>query len=314
MVQQYEQFIIFEDESIDSAFSRFNTIITSLKALNEGYYSKNYVRKFLRVRHPKWRVKVTTIEDSKDWTSLSLDELIRNIKVHDLIIKKDFEIVKGKGERRSLALKAKKESSDEESLTFGSKDEEYALAVRDFKKFFKKEVGSEYPKPPRDKNQRAFVRGFWSDGSEEDDEKILGIPTEGQCSFTDNWYLDSLALSTPSRGPYCIVPPSPDLIKAYIQLNHRIMSNFLKFSSDQYVLYYLVMYPLTQQQVRKTRMDYSTKRSRHFTSASSSSAAFDHPSLSHHVDDDNNEIDEGTSRVSTPSPSSYVNSLSDDVP
>ncbi|GJY88136.1 hypothetical protein Tco_0502764 [Tanacetum coccineum] len=39
---------------------------------------------------------------------------------------------------RSLALKAKKESSDEESLTSGSEDEEYAMAVRDFKKFFKR--------------------------------------------------------------------------------------------------------------------------------------------------------------------------------
>ncbi|GJU00392.1 hypothetical protein Tco_1110730 [Tanacetum coccineum] len=36
LVQQYEQFIISEDESIDSAFARFNTIITSLKALDEG--------------------------------------------------------------------------------------------------------------------------------------------------------------------------------------------------------------------------------------------------------------------------------------
>ncbi|GKG24660.1 hypothetical protein Tco_0395288, partial [Tanacetum coccineum] len=26
-------------------------------------------------------------------------------------------------------------------------------------------------KPPRDKNQRAFVRGSWSDSGEEDDEK-----------------------------------------------------------------------------------------------------------------------------------------------
>ncbi|GKF60732.1 hypothetical protein Tco_0177518, partial [Tanacetum coccineum] len=38
----------------------------------------------------------------------------------------------------SLALKAKKESSDEECSTFGSEDEEYAMAVRDFKKFFKR--------------------------------------------------------------------------------------------------------------------------------------------------------------------------------
>ncbi|GKE81619.1 zf-CCHC domain-containing protein [Tanacetum coccineum] len=133
-------------------------------------------------------------------------ELIENLKVHEIIIKKDFEIVKAKGERKSLALKAKKESSDEESLTSGSKDEEYAIAVRDFKKFFKRRgrfvrqprndkktfqrsrddkngksnrkcfrCGDpnhhirECPKPPKENNQRAFVRGSWSDSAEEDD-------------------------------------------------------------------------------------------------------------------------------------------------
>ncbi|GJV71753.1 hypothetical protein Tco_1491748 [Tanacetum coccineum] len=76
LVQQYEQFIISKDETIDNAFARFNTIITSLKALDEGYSSKNYVRKFLRALHLKWRAKVMAIEESKDLTSLSLDELI----------------------------------------------------------------------------------------------------------------------------------------------------------------------------------------------------------------------------------------------
>ncbi|GJU64433.1 hypothetical protein Tco_1246268 [Tanacetum coccineum] len=114
LVQQYEQFVISEDESIDSAFARFNIIITSLKALDGGYSSKNYVRKFLRALHPKWRAKVTAIEESKDLTSLSLDELIGNLKVYEMIIKKDSEIVKEKVKRKSLALKAKKESSDEE--------------------------------------------------------------------------------------------------------------------------------------------------------------------------------------------------------
>ncbi|GJT24966.1 retrovirus-related pol polyprotein from transposon TNT 1-94 [Tanacetum coccineum] len=126
-----------------------------------------------------------------------------------IIIKKDSEIVKAKVERKSLALKAKKESSDEECLTSGSKDEEYAMAVRDFKKFFKRRgrfvrqprndkktfqrsrddkngkserkcfrcgdpnhLIGECPKPPRDKNQRAFVGGSWSDSGEEDDEKV----------------------------------------------------------------------------------------------------------------------------------------------
>nr|GEY71049.1 UBN2 domain-containing protein [Tanacetum cinerariifolium] len=105
------------DKSIDGVFARFNTIITSLKALDEGYSSKNYVRKFLRALHPKWREKVTAIEESKDLTSLSLHELIENLKVYEMIIKKDSELVKAKVKRKSLALKAKKESSDEECFT-----------------------------------------------------------------------------------------------------------------------------------------------------------------------------------------------------
>nr|GEZ40531.1 UBN2 domain-containing protein [Tanacetum cinerariifolium] len=135
--------ISYEEESIDNAFARFNTIITSLKALDEGFSSKNYVRKFLKALHPKWRVKVTAIEESKNLTSLSLDELIRNLKVYEVIIKNDSEMVKGKKEQiRSLALKAKKESSDEDSSTSDGEDEEYAMAIRDFKKFFKEEEDS----------------------------------------------------------------------------------------------------------------------------------------------------------------------------
>nr|GEV56998.1 uncharacterized mitochondrial protein AtMg00810-like [Tanacetum cinerariifolium] len=155
-------------ESINSAFARFNTVI-SLKALNEGFSSKNYVRKFLRALHPKWKAKVTVIEESKDLMSLSLDELIGYLKVG-------------------------KESSDEECLTSGSKDAEYAMAESDYKKFFKRRgrfmrqplndkktfqkcrddknsksdrkcfrcddpnhLIKECPKPPKDKNQGAII-------------------------------------------------------------------------------------------------------------------------------------------------------------
>ncbi|GJW94568.1 mutator type transposase [Tanacetum coccineum] len=174
------------EESIDNAFARFNTIITSLKALDEGFSSKNYVRKFLRALHLKWRAKVTTIEESKDLTSLSLDELIGNLKVYE----------------------AKKESSDEDSSTSDSEDEEYAMAVKEFKKLFKrrerfarqpcderksfqrrrddknsnserkcfrcgdlKHLIGECPMLLRSKNQRAFVGGTWSDNDENEEEK-----------------------------------------------------------------------------------------------------------------------------------------------
>ncbi|GJU03836.1 ribonuclease H-like domain-containing protein [Tanacetum coccineum] len=96
-------------------------------------------------------LKVTAIEEIKDLTSLSLDELIGNLKVYEVIIMKDSEMVKGKREQnRSLALKAKKESSD-------GRNPNHLIG--------------ECPKLSRNYNQRAFVGGSWSDSDEDEEEK-----------------------------------------------------------------------------------------------------------------------------------------------
>ncbi|GJU84018.1 zf-CCHC domain-containing protein [Tanacetum coccineum] len=142
LVQQYEQFTIPEEESIDNAFAKFNTIITSLKALDEGFSSKNCVR------------------------------------------------------------------NDEDSSSSDSEDEGYAMAVKEFKKFFKRRgrfvrqprgdrktfqrsrndgygkserkcfrcgdpnhLIGECLKPPKNNDQRAFIGGAWSDNREDEVEK-----------------------------------------------------------------------------------------------------------------------------------------------
>ncbi|GKA41308.1 copia protein [Tanacetum coccineum] len=71
--------------------------------------------------------------------TLHLDELIGNLKVYEVVLEKDLEISKVKKEKyKSLALKARKDSSDEEISCSESDNEEYAMAVRDFKKFFRR--------------------------------------------------------------------------------------------------------------------------------------------------------------------------------
>nr|GEU42329.1 RNA-directed DNA polymerase, eukaryota, reverse transcriptase zinc-binding domain protein [Tanacetum cinerariifolium] len=66
---------------------------------------KNFVRRFLRALHPKWRANVTTIEESKDLSSISLDELIGNIKVHEVVTEKDSQLVGDKREKVKSRLK-----------------------------------------------------------------------------------------------------------------------------------------------------------------------------------------------------------------
>ncbi|GJS14272.1 zf-CCHC domain-containing protein [Tanacetum coccineum] len=233
LVQQYEQFTILEEESIDIGFARFNTIITSLKALDEGFSSKNFVRKFLRALYPKWRAKVTEIEESKYLSSLALDELIGNLKVHEVVMKKDSEIYRGKKERiKSITLKAKKESSDDETSTSKSDDEEYVMTVRNFKKFFRRKgkfvrqpreenksfrqrdekkgksdrkcfrcddpnhLIRDCLKPSHKKDQKAFIRGSWSDSENDAEDKIndetcLMAQSSNEVTLNSSYYSDN---------------------------------------------------------------------------------------------------------------------------
>nr|GEW73795.1 peptidase C48, SUMO/sentrin/Ubl1 [Tanacetum cinerariifolium] len=215
------------EESIDNRFARFNTIIKSLKAFDEGFSSKNYVKKFLKALHPKWRAK------------------------------KDFEMVKGKREQnKSLALKAKKESSDEDSSTSDSGDEEYAMAVRDFNKFFKRR--ERFVRQPHDERKLSRInkddkndKRTWSDSNEDGEEK-----TKDE---------NVLWLKRPMR----------------------------------------VMRPLTLKQTRKPQSDCGMPKACHFVS--SSFAHHYYGSSSHHGDGDE---DDGASRTSTPSPTTYLNFLS----
>nr|GEU67281.1 retrovirus-related Pol polyprotein from transposon TNT 1-94 [Tanacetum cinerariifolium] len=102
------------------------------------------------------------------------------------------------------------------------------------------------------------------------------------------------------------------LILPYGMLLARLF-NFIidenpKLQNESYVLYDRVMNPLVAQLERKPRKDRGMRRGRHSTSSST----FNEPSSSNlNGDDDGNN--EGTSRVSTPSPICYVNSLTNQV-
>ncbi|GJU28442.1 hypothetical protein Tco_1167063 [Tanacetum coccineum] len=171
-VQKYEEFSITDDETIDCAFSRFNTIITSLKALDESFSSRNHVRKFLRALPSKWRPKVTAIEESEDLSKLSLDELVGNLKVY------------------------------EDASSSDSNDEEYAMAVTDFKKFFRRR-GKFVQQPYNDKKNFRKAK--------EDKKK-----TEGASSVaiqTTSLMIVQRILSTIKRRSWWVVGVIAEMIK-----------------------------------------------------------------------------------------------------
>ncbi|GKD04059.1 zf-CCHC domain-containing protein, partial [Tanacetum coccineum] len=207
-VKKYEEFIISDDETIDCAFARFNTIITSLKALDESFSSRNHVRKFLRALPTKWRPKVTAIEEFKDLSTLPLDELIGNLKVYEVVLEKDLETSRNKKEKyKSLVLKVRKVLSEKEATSSDSNDEEYAMAKEDKKEkddriCFKcgdpNHFISDCPKHSFN-DQMTFIVGCWSD-SEDDSKKeeICLMALDDNEVLSDTPYYSSSSLDNES--------------------------------------------------------------------------------------------------------------------
>ncbi|GJS41174.1 retrovirus-related pol polyprotein from transposon TNT 1-94 [Tanacetum coccineum] len=64
---------------------------------------------------------------------------MRRWEIPIIVLAKDLESAKNKKEKyKSLALKARQVLSDKDASSLNSNDEEYAMAVRDFKKFFRR--------------------------------------------------------------------------------------------------------------------------------------------------------------------------------
>ncbi|GKB04637.1 zf-CCHC domain-containing protein [Tanacetum coccineum] len=153
----------------------------------------------------------------KDFFSTALDESVssrnhvRKFLRASKVLKKDSEVSKNKKEKyKSMALKAKKVSSDEEVLCSDSDDEEYAMVS--FRRAKEEKKGkeerrcfkcgnpdhfiSECPKHSFN-NQKAFVGGCWNDSEEEDDSKkdeicLMALDNNEVLSNTPYYSISSL--------------------------------------------------------------------------------------------------------------------------
>nr|GEY26890.1 zf-CCHC domain-containing protein/UBN2 domain-containing protein [Tanacetum cinerariifolium] len=126
--------------------------------------------KFLRALPTKWCPKVMTIEESKDLSTLPLDAVISNVKVYEVVLGKDFETFRNKKVKyKSLSLKATKVLSEEEATSSDSNYEEYAMVVRDFKKFFRRR--GKFVRQPHD-DKRNFQKAK-EDKKKKDDQRCF---------------------------------------------------------------------------------------------------------------------------------------------
>jgi len=110
-------------------YSRFQTLVSELQILKESYVAFDHVSKILRSLPARWRPKDTIIEEAKDLNTLSVEDLVSSLKVHQISLNEHEPAKKSK----SIALPSKRKSSkalkvieSEEESPDGDSDEDPA--------------------------------------------------------------------------------------------------------------------------------------------------------------------------------------------
>jgi len=88
-------------------YSRFHTQVSGLQILKKSYVASDHVRKILRSLPTRWRPKVTAIEEAKDLNTLSVEDLVSSLKVHEIGLNEHESTKKNK----SIDLSSKEKSS-----------------------------------------------------------------------------------------------------------------------------------------------------------------------------------------------------------
>jgi len=124
LVHQYKLFEMKDDESIEEMYSRFQSLVSGLQILKQSYVASDHVSKILRSLPARWRPKVTDIEEAKDLNTLSVEDLVSSLKVHEMSLnehessKKTKSIVlpsKGKSSKALKVIESEEESPDRDS-------------------------------------------------------------------------------------------------------------------------------------------------------------------------------------------------------
>jgi hypothetical protein len=149
LISKFEDIKMLEEETFGEFYSKISDLRNSMVSLGKPISNVKLIRKILRSLPERFRIKVTTIEESKDLEEMKIEELVGSLQTYELSLPPIKKL-------KTIALKAsekKVEASSEEE----SEDEEKAVAMlaKNFRRLmkddrFKKKFSDKMKKPLRE--------------------------------------------------------------------------------------------------------------------------------------------------------------------
>jgi len=157
LISRFEEIKMMEDETFGEFYSKMSDLRNSMVSLGKTVSDVKLIRKILRSFLKRFRIMVTTIEESKDLEEMKIEELVESLQTYKLSLPPIKKV-------KTIALKASKKKVEVSSKD-DSKDEEKAMAMlaKNFGRLmrndqFKKKFSERLKKSPETLNWRKLER------------------------------------------------------------------------------------------------------------------------------------------------------------
>jgi hypothetical protein len=126
LVSEFERIRMLEDETFNEFYDRINDLGNSMINLGKKVLDTKLIKKILRPLLKRFRIKVTTIEESKDLGNMKIEELVGSLLTYEL----SLPAVK---KAKSIALKASNGKSKNSSKKESNDEDGIAMLARNFR-------------------------------------------------------------------------------------------------------------------------------------------------------------------------------------
>jgi hypothetical protein len=142
LISKFEEIKMLEEETFGEFYTKINDLRNSMVSLGKQISDVKLIRKILRSLPERFRIKVTTIEESKDLEEMKIEELVGSLQTYEYSLPpvrkaKTFALKASKAPKKKSRVSSDEDSDvDEDTATMLAKNFERFMKNNKFKKKF----------------------------------------------------------------------------------------------------------------------------------------------------------------------------------
>jgi hypothetical protein len=130
LVSQFEGIKMHGDDTFNEFYTKIRDSRNSMVSLGKNISNAKLIKKILRFLSERFRIKVTTIEESKDLDAVKIEELIGFLQTYEFSLSPVKKV-------KSITLKVAKGKSRVSSDKDTDEDDRLAMLAKNFRKLMK---------------------------------------------------------------------------------------------------------------------------------------------------------------------------------